>query len=82
MDDEFIFGNTINIWHVDNNERVRIGIGMCSHLLVVFIYGPCGVENCIVILIEAMKEDCEHLKLFYLVPNVRYYISMVGIKIF
>jgi hypothetical protein len=31
----------------------------CRDSLVVPIYGPCGVENYIVVIIEAMNEDCE-----------------------
>ncbi len=49
---------------------------------IVPIYGPCGVENCIMVLIEDVNEDCEHCKLLCLVPSVRYYESMVGIKVF
>ncbi len=40
------------------------------------------MDNCIVVLIEAMNEDCEQQKLFCFVPNVRYFGSMVGIKDF
>jgi hypothetical protein len=58
MDEGFIFGSSINIWDVDNNETMRISIRMCRNLLVIPIYGPCRVENYIVVLIEAMNEDC------------------------
>ncbi len=75
-------GSSVSIWHVDENERVRIGIIMCSNLSIVPIYGPCGVEDCIMVLIEDVNEDCEHCKLLCLVPSVRYYESMVGIKVF
>jgi hypothetical protein len=79
MNDKFIFGNSVNIWHPNENEKVRIGIGTCNNLLVIPIYGPCGVGNCIVVLIEI--ENCEHRKLFYLIPSVRYYGLVVGIKV-
>jgi hypothetical protein len=82
MDEGFIFGSSINIWDVDENERVRIGIGTCKNPLVVLIYGPCGMENCIVVLIEVMNEDCEQWKLFCLVPSVRYYGSTIGVEVF
>jgi len=82
MDNEFIFGSFGSIWHTNGNGRVRIGIGMCNNLSIVPIYGPCRVENCIFVLIEAMNEDYEHHKLFCLVPSVRYSGSMVGIKVF
>jgi hypothetical protein len=59
MDEGFIFGSFINIWDVDENERVRIGIGTCRNPSVVLIYGPYGVENCIMVLIEATNEDYE-----------------------
>jgi hypothetical protein len=59
MDEGFIFGSSHTIWDVDENERVNIGIGTCRDLLVVPIYGPYGVDNCIVVLIEVMNEDCE-----------------------
>jgi hypothetical protein len=54
MDEGFIFGSFINIWDVDENERVRIGIGTCRNPSVVLIYGPYGVENCIMVLIEVV----------------------------
>jgi hypothetical protein len=59
MDEGFIFGSSINIWDVDENEKVKIVIGTCRNPLVVIIFGCCGVENCIVVLIEVMNEDCE-----------------------
>jgi hypothetical protein len=59
MGDKFIFGSSINIWDVDENERVRIGIGMHKDVLVVLTYGPYGVENCIMLLIETVNEDYE-----------------------
>ncbi len=54
-----MFGSFICIWDVDKNERVKIGIGMCKDLLIVPIYGPCGVENYIVVLIEFVNDDYE-----------------------
>jgi hypothetical protein len=77
MDEGFMFSSSINIWDVHENEKVKIGIRTCRDLLIVPIYGPCGVENCIVVLIEAMNEDCEQWKLFFLVPSARYYRSIV-----
>jgi hypothetical protein len=59
MDEGFIFGSSISIWDVDENERVKIGIGFCRDSSIVPIYEPCGVENCIVVLMESMNEDCE-----------------------
>ncbi len=43
---------------MDENETVRISIKMCRDPLVIPIYGPCRVENYIVVLIEAMNKDC------------------------
>jgi hypothetical protein len=59
MDEGFMFGSFVNIWDVDENERVKIGIGMCRDSLVVPIYGPCGVENCIMVLVELVNDDYE-----------------------
>jgi hypothetical protein len=59
MDERFIFGSSISIWNVDKNERVNIGIRMCRDSSIVPIYEPCGVENCIVVLMESMNEDYE-----------------------
>jgi hypothetical protein len=59
MDERFIFGSFISIWDVDENEIVRIGVGMCKDPSIVHIYGPYGMENCIMVLIEAMNEDYE-----------------------
>jgi hypothetical protein len=47
MDEGFIFGSCVSIWDTDENEKVRIGIGMCKDSLIVPIYGPHGMENCI-----------------------------------
>jgi hypothetical protein len=52
---------------------------MCRDLSIVFIYGPCGVDNRIVVLIEVVNEDFEQHKLFYLIPRVKYYGSAMGI---
>lgn len=82
MDEGFIFGRSHTIWDVDDNENVNIGIGTCRDLLVVPIYGPYGVDNCIVVLIEVMNEDREQIKLFRPIPSVRYFKSMVGIEVF
>jgi hypothetical protein len=79
MDEGFIFGSSVNLWDVDENERLRIGIGTCRDLSVVPLYGPYGAKNCIVVLIEAVNEDCEQQKLFYRVPSVRYCESTMGI---
>jgi hypothetical protein len=43
MDQGFIFGGFVNIWDMDENERVRIGIGTCTNLSIVPIYKPYGV---------------------------------------
>jgi hypothetical protein len=31
MDEEIIFGSIFNIWDVDENGRVKIGIEMCKN---------------------------------------------------
>ncbi len=54
-----MFGSSTNIWDVNENERVKIGIRMCRDLLVVLAYGPCGVENYLVVLIEFVNDDYE-----------------------
>jgi hypothetical protein len=59
MDEGFIFVSFFSYWDVDENEKVKINFGTYRDQLVVIIYGSCGVENCIVVLIEAMNEDCE-----------------------
>jgi hypothetical protein len=82
MDEGFVFGSFDGIWDVDENEKVNINIGTSKDPSVVPIYGPYGVENYIVVLIEALNEDYEQQKLFRLVPNERYFKSMVGIKVF
>jgi hypothetical protein len=68
MDEGFIFGSFLTLWDMDENEKVEIGFVTCRDLLVVLIYGPCGVDNCIVVLIQDVNEDCEEWKLFCLVP--------------
>jgi hypothetical protein len=55
---------------------------MCKDLLGVPIYGPREWKNCIMVLIEAVNEDYEQHKLFYLVPSTKYYELTVGIKVF
>jgi len=59
MDEGFIFGSSVSIWDTNENERVRINIGTCRDSSIVSIYEPCGVENCIVVLIEAVNEVYE-----------------------
>ncbi len=54
-----MFGSFLSIWDVDVNERVKIGIRMCIDSSIVPIYGPCSVENCIVVLIEFVNDDYE-----------------------
>jgi hypothetical protein len=82
MDQGFMFSSSINIWDVHENEKVKTGIGTCRDLLIIPIYGPCGVENCIVVLIESMNEDCGKWKLFFPVLSARYYRSIVGMEVF
>jgi hypothetical protein len=77
MDEGFIFGSFLTIWDMDKTERVKIGFVTCRDLLVVPIYGPCGVENCIVVLIEDVNEDCEEWKLLCLVPSAKYCESTI-----
>jgi hypothetical protein len=38
---------------------VKIGFETCRDWSVVPIYGPCGMENCIMDFIEALNEECE-----------------------
>jgi hypothetical protein len=57
MDEGLIFCSFVNFW--DMNERVRIGIGTCRNLSIVLIYGPCGLEKCTIVLIEAVNENYE-----------------------
>jgi len=59
MEEGFMFGSSISIWDVNENEMVKIGIEMCRDPLVVPIYGPCGVENYRVVLIEFVNDDYE-----------------------
>lgn len=54
-----MFNSSISIWEVHENERVKIGVEMCRDPSIVLIYGPCGVENCMMVLIEIVHEDCE-----------------------
>jgi hypothetical protein len=82
MDVGFIFGSSVSIWDMDENEKVKIGIKMCRDLSIVPIYGPCGMENCIMVLIKFVNEECEQWKLFCLVPSARYCGSAVGIEVF
>ncbi len=72
-----MFGSYVSIWDADENEKVNICIRMCKDSSIVPIDGPCGMEKCIMVLIEAMNEDCEQWKLLYLVPNVKYYKSTI-----
>jgi hypothetical protein len=53
------FGSSDSIWDVDENEKVNINIGTCRDPLVVHIYGPYGVDNCIVVLTKALTKDYE-----------------------
>jgi hypothetical protein len=82
MDEGFIFGSSISIWDMDENERVKIGIGMCKDSSIVLIYEACGMENYRVVLMESMNEDYDQWKLFCLIPSARYCKSKVGIKVF
>jgi len=59
MEEGFIFGYSFTIWDVDENEKVNISFGTYRDPLVVLIYGPYGVENCIVVLIEDVNDECE-----------------------
>lgn len=52
-----MFGSSISIWDVDKDEKVKIGIRMGRDPSIVPIYGPCGVENCIVVLIQYVNDD-------------------------
>jgi hypothetical protein len=61
---------------------MKIGIRMCKDPSLVSIYGLCGVENCMVVLIETMHEAFEKWKLFCLVSIAKYCGSIVGIEVF
>jgi hypothetical protein len=67
MDEGFIFRSSITIWDANNSEKVKIGFETYKDLLIVPLYGPCGVKNSIVVLIEALNEKCEQWKLFCLI---------------
>jgi hypothetical protein len=54
-----MFDSSISIWDIHKNERVKIGVKTCRDPSILRIYGPCGVENCIMVLIETIHEDCE-----------------------
>ncbi len=54
----------------------------CRNPLIVPIYGPYGMDNCIMVSIEVMNEDYEQHNLFFLVPSVRSCRSTVGIMVF
>jgi hypothetical protein len=56
MDEGFIFSSSISIWNMDENETVRIGIGMSRNLSIVPIDGPSKMENYIMVLIEVVYE--------------------------
>jgi len=59
MEEGFICGCSFTIWDADDNEKVKIGFGTCKDPLVVLIYGPYGVENCVMVLIEDVNDECE-----------------------
>jgi len=82
MVEGFMFSNSVSIWDARKNERVKIGVGMCKDLSIVLIYGPCGVDSCIMVLIGIVHEDCEQWKLFYIVPTARYCGSTIVMEVF
>jgi hypothetical protein len=59
MDEGFIFSSFVNIWDVNDNEIMKISIGMCGDPSIVIMYGTCAMENCILVLIEVVNEDYE-----------------------
>ncbi len=61
---------------------MKIGFKTFRDPSIVPIYGPCGVHNCIVVLIEVVNCECEKWKLFYLVPSAKYCGLVVGIEFF
>jgi hypothetical protein len=63
MDEGYIFGSLVSIWDANDNERVKINIETCNNPLVVPIYGPYEMENCLMVLIEVANEDYEWQKL-------------------
>jgi hypothetical protein len=77
-----MFGNFVSIWDTHENERVKIGIKTCRDLSIVPIHGPCGMENCIIVLIEIVNENCEQRKLLYPIPSARYFGSIIRMEVF
>jgi hypothetical protein len=72
----FGFSSFVSIWDAHKNERVKIGVRTCRDLSIVCIYGPCGVENYIVVLVEIVHEDCEQWKLFLSQPHFEKSVRM------
>ncbi len=61
---------------------MKIGIRTWRDLSIVPIHGPCGVDNCIIVLIEIVNENCEQWKLLYPIPSARYFRSIIGMEVF
>jgi hypothetical protein len=78
----FMFGSSISIWDAHKNETVRIGIRTCWDSSIISICWPCGVENCIMVLIEIVHEDYGQWKLFCPIRIAKYYELAIGMEIF
>ncbi len=77
-----MFGSFVNIQDSHKNEQVKIGIGTWRDPSFVWIYGPCGVENCMVVSIETMHEAFKEKKLFCLALTTRCCKLVVGMEVF
>jgi hypothetical protein len=78
MAEGFMFGSFVNIWDSCKNEWLKIRIGTSRDPTLVLIYGPCKVENCMVVSSETMHEAFEEQKLFCPTPIAIYYGLTVG----
>ncbi len=77
-----MLGSSVILWDFCEIQKVKISFGTCKDPSQVPIYGPCGMENCIVILIETVFEAFEERKLFCLVLTMRYYGSSIRMEVF
>jgi len=78
----FMFGSFVNIWDFHENEQMKIGIRTCKNPSLVSIYGQCGSENCMVVLIEILHKAFEKWKLFCPTSIAKYCGSTVGMEDF
>jgi len=71
-------GDTISIWDLSKDGKVRIRVGQCKDPLLVSIYGTNGMEYCIVVTIVSMVKAFEEQRLFFPTPVTRYCGSSMG----